>query len=99
MQGIYRKLEGPTGLAVLDLVDYYDDGYIITRINVPKAHRGKGIGTELLNECLAQADKLGVRLWLEIQPFDGLSYKELEAWYMRHGFKGNMIYRRNPKAS
>jgi len=94
MQGIYRKLSNPTGLAVLDLVDYYDEGYIITRINVPMAHRGKGIGTELLNECITKADELGITLWLEIQSSDGLTYDELEAWYKRHGFKGNMIYKR-----
>src|SRR6185369_9551323 len=98
MRSIYQKLSDPIGLAVLDVVDYHGDGYIITRINVPKAHRGKGIGTQLLTECLAEADKLGVKLWLEIQSSDGPSYEELEAWYMRHGFKGNMIYRRKPKA-
>lgn len=92
----YEKLSNPLGLAILDLVDYYGQGLIITRINVPMAHRGKGIGRKLLQQCCADADKLGVTLWLEIQSSDGPSYDELEAWYKRNGFKGNMIYRRKP---
>lgn len=95
----YEKLAKPTGLAVLDLTDYYNEGLMITRVNVPMAHRGKGIASKLLRQCCADADQLGITLWLEIASSDGLSYDQLEAWYLRHGFKGNMIYKRKPCAS
>lgn len=92
----YRKLDG-LSLAVLDNCDYYGDGRIITRINVPKKYRGQGHGTALLKECIADADKEGITLWLEIAESGGLSYDELEAWYKRHGFTGHMIYMRRPR--
>lgn len=94
----YEKLSEPMGLAVLVLVDYYGDGLMITRINVPEPHRGKGIGHKLLTQCCADADMLGITLWLEIQSSDGLSYDQLEAWYKRHGFKGHSIFKRKPTA-
>lgn len=61
-------------------------GWTITRINVPKQHRGKGRGSQLLKQILRDADSEGVELWLEVSPSDGLSYDELFAWYVRHGF-------------
>jgi len=93
----YEKLVEPAGLAVLDLVDYYNEGLIITRINVPKPHRGKGIAHKLLTQCCDDADILGIDLWLEIQSSDGLSYDQLEAWYKRHGFEGNCVYLRKSR--
>jgi|SRR6185436_8843973 len=94
------KLENPMGLAVLDYDDHYDSrSWYITRINVPRAHRGKGLGSQLLDELLAMADEAKKNVWLEIQPSDGLNYNELEAWYLRHGFKGFMIYKRRPNCS
>lgn len=98
MSSIGIKLESPTGLAVLDYDEHYDNrSWYITRINVPRAHRGKGYATQLLNQCLERADAAKKNVWLEIQPSDGLSYDELEAWYLRHDFKGYMIYKRRPK--
>ncbi len=89
------KLSDPVGLAVLDYTEYYaPDAWYITRINVPRSHRGKGIASKLLNRFLAMADEQNITVWLEIQPSDGLTYDELEAWYLRHGFKGFMIYKR-----
>jgi ribosomal protein S18 acetylase RimI-like enzyme len=84
----YKKLDS-ISLAVIDLVDYPDKGLIITRINVPRKHRGKGIARELMKECLEEADNTGTNLWLEIQPSDGMSFDELKAWYHRLGFKGS----------
>jgi ribosomal protein S18 acetylase RimI-like enzyme len=94
--GYYIKIDD-TSLAVLDLTDYYNKGLIITRINVPKAHRGKGFGRKLLEECLSDVDLDGITLWLEIAESDGLNYYQLEAWYERYGFKNlGGIYRRKP---
>lgn len=98
MRSIYRKLSLTT-LAVLDVTEYYDRGYIITRINVPVAHRGKGHASALLRECCDEADREGTTLWLEIAESDGLNYNQLEAWYKRYGFRGFGIYRRRPKSA
>lgn len=98
MTTIAIKLENPVGLAVLDYTEYYaPNAWYITRINVPRAHRGKGYGTQLLDIFLAMADERKITVWLEIQPSDGLNYDELEAWYLRHAFKGFMIYKRRPQ--
>lgn len=97
MSTICIRLENPVGLAVLDYDQHYGEGWYVTRINVPRAHRGKKLGTQLLNAFLKEADEYQKTVWLEIQPSDGLSYDELEAWYLRHGFKGFMIYKRRPK--
>jgi predicted GNAT family N-acyltransferase len=93
----YIKLKDPVGLAVLDTTDYYNEGLIITRINVPQAHRGKHIASKLLQQECDNADLNNITLWLEIQSSDGLTHNELEAWYKRYGFKGVSIYKRNPK--
>jgi len=89
----------PVNIAIADLTDYFEKGMIITRINVPKEFRGKGFGRDLLNQILTDADKDGVTLYLEILASGEMSYMDLEAWYMRHGFKSwNGILRRKSHA-
>lgn len=80
-------------MAILDMVPYCANavdpsGYYITRINVPTGFRGKGIGRELLADCLGHADKEGITLYLVVQAQDdSLTHEQLREWYMRHGFK------------
>lgn len=93
----FKKLDDPLGLAVVDLVEYYGQGYIVTRINVPPAHRGKGVARELMREVIEEADKTGTTLFLEIQPSGGLTYEQLRAWYKRLGFVGSLVMIRRPK--
>ncbi len=94
----YQKLANPSGLAVLDLCNYYNQGFVITRINVPEAHRGKGIGAKLLSAATAAADEEGVTLWLEVASSGPLDNDALAAWYRRYGFRGSAIgvMRRKP---
>lgn len=85
-------------LAIVDLSDYYGEGLIVNRINVPAAHRGKGIASNLLREVVKEADKTGTTLFLEIYPSGGLNFNQLRNWYLRHGFeKWSVLYRRLPK--
>jgi len=82
----------PEHRSVADLVKGIEMGFsgnsmIITRINVPIAHRGKGIGSRLLNEICKEADNTGTTLYLEIQESGGLTYEQLKTWYMKRGFK------------
>jgi ribosomal protein S18 acetylase RimI-like enzyme len=62
--------------------------WTITRINVPEAHRGQGIGSALLEAILADADAGHTTLALEVAPSGGLDHDQLSAWYRRHGFRG-----------
>ena len=98
MKSFYSLKLSNTGLAVIDLTDYYGLGKIITRINVPPEFRSQGHGSSLLKSVVKVADSELTTLFLEIQQSDGLSYSELESWYGRHGFmqwKG--LYRRKPQ--
>lgn len=63
------------------------DTYEVNRVSVPARNmRGKGIASILMKELLAEADKEGVTLTLWIHPSGGLTYEQLESWYMRCGF-------------
>jgi hypothetical protein len=98
MQNCYYRKLSPYKLAISDLCDYYNKGMLITRINVPKEFRGKGVGSEILKDIIRDSDKDKIVLFLEIQPSDGLNFKQLEDWYIRYGFKyWKGILRRIPK--
>jgi hypothetical protein len=79
----------PATRAIADLVrpGELTPGWTITRINVPKKHRGKGEGRSLLRRICTDADVEGVTLYLEVLPSGGLDFNELTAWYGRYGFK------------
>lgn len=87
----YTKLYNPYSLAVVDLVYSSNGIFMIARINVPTAHRGNGIASELLRQVLEDADKEGVTLHLGVSPSNGLDYDQLVAWYKRYGFEDSLI--------
>lgn len=100
MKHCYLARLSSSRIAIADLTDYYDDGWYITRINVPKEFRGQGHGRALLKQITDAADQEGVTLHLEIQPSDGLDYEALQAWYIRAGFKRTLSwFTRRPKQS
>lgn len=73
-------------------------GMDLNRINVPAGSRGQGIGRKLMEEVLADADREGLILWLDINPYGAMTYEELEAWYLRIGFEPHEgRYRRLPR--
>ena len=79
-------------IATRSIVDLVAPGeltgdWTITRINVPKLHRGQGWGTSMLLRVLRDADEDQVALQLEVNPSDGLDDEALRAWYRRHGFR------------
>jgi len=59
---------GPHRAAVAD-VHPLGRCHWITRINVPREYRGRGYGTALLEQVLEDADREGVTLRLEINPY------------------------------
>jgi GNAT superfamily N-acetyltransferase len=58
----------------------------IHRINVPWEYRGKGYGTQILNDITNDADRDGITLCLVPVPSAEWSKKTLVDWYKRHGF-------------
>ena len=93
--------EGFFAAAIADLVRWPNENsknYIVTRINVMERYRGLGLGSQILKEILDDADKEGVVLFIEPSASGGLSQKELEEWYERHGFTwGAWHLRRTPQ--
>lgn len=85
--------------AIADLILVEEKVYLLTRINVPKSHRGLGYARLLLKMITTDADADGVTLLLEVAPSDGLDYAQLSAWYERHGFMpvGGILMRREPQ--
>ena len=103
MRSIYAH-RFPMHIAVLDCCEChipYTKGTLIPRINVPNQrdnngeylYRGRGIGTKLLKECIADADKEDVTLYIDVSPSDGLNKKQLTDWYMRHGFTDHFLHK------
>ena len=76
------------GANLVTSVDLAPHSVAITRIFVPYDLRGQGIGSQMLNMVIADADSSDITLCLEVQPDDSdLNYDQLVAWYQRHGFK------------
>jgi GNAT superfamily N-acetyltransferase len=61
----------------------------IDTVMVPAAHRGKGIGTRLINHILILADQLGKQVRLSARPIGNTSEERLQrliVYYERFGF-------------
>ena len=86
-------------IAILDCCPF-ENGFLVTRINVPNGFRGLGHASALLRQCTESADQEQIPLYLTIQPSDGLNYEQLEQFYTRHGFRQvhDNLYQRDPIA-
>ena len=99
--------------AIVDFISLPDidggssDQYLLTRINVPKAYRGKGAARKLMALVLEEADREKATIFLEICPSDGLGFNALLRWYRKLGFfkshiaiypdQDSDVYRRDPR--
>lgn len=70
-------------LTYIELVE----GWMVTRVNVPRQYRGQGHGSRLLRRVTDDADEHGATLVLMPIPSGPLDRKALVAWYRRHGFE------------
>jgi ribosomal protein S18 acetylase RimI-like enzyme len=89
MRPAYYERVG-VNLVSLDLVfdpDEPDDLVYITRIVVPKALRGQGYGSMVLERACRDADNEGVTLHLQVEASGGMTDDELILWYRRYGFE------------
>jgi GNAT superfamily N-acetyltransferase len=97
MRDSYYERCGSFSIAVLDLMQD-DDFWWVTRISVPPAFRGKGIGSRLLTQVCADADRCGVDLCIHVASYGRMSDADLIAWYGRYGFvarEDGMLFRKN----
>ena len=86
--GQHKILCEPGGLAVLDTSAYeYPNWRIINRLNVPEAHRRKGIATELMQRECDDANLNGTTLILQVAPSGGMDFDQLVAFYRKFGFR------------
>lgn len=78
---------GMFAAAIADL-SFMEDSqrWQIHRINVMKQFRRTGLGTEILQQILKDADNEGVKLWLLPVATGGLTQSQLVRWYKKHGF-------------
>lgn len=74
------------GIAEASWVEDFN-AYYFNRIFVNPKYRGKGYGTKLINLILNVIDEKKSKLLLDINPYGDMSYDDLEAFYVRHGFK------------
>lgn len=72
--------------------------FAIDTVMVPAAHRGRGIGTNLIKHILLLADQLGKQVRVAARPIGQTSEERLQrliAYYQRFGFymvdRGNSI--------
>lgn len=72
--------------AILDLCEI-DGQYWIARINVPAKHRRLGVGAKLLQEALAEYDRVHVSVRLLADPSGEMTREQLVAWYEKFGFR------------
>lgn len=83
MKQMYFDRESRT---VADLVEIEPGCYLMTRINVPKTSRGRGLASTLLKDIVEDADEEGATLEIHPMASGRLTRKELVSWYMRYGF-------------
>lgn len=60
--------------------------YYFNRLFIVPKYRGNKYGTILLDELLKIIKENNIRLMLDINPYGEMSYKQLEKFYIRHGF-------------
>lgn len=76
------------GGIALTLWDYSSNNTIqLSGIFIPKVHRGKGVGTEMMNRIIKYADSVGKRITLTPSTdFGGSSVSRLKRFYKSFGF-------------
>lgn len=67
----------------------YPDSLHLHEIIIPKEHRNSGIGTSIMNDLTALADKHNKRISLSPSNDFGGSVKRLKEFYKRFGFYEN----------
>jgi len=96
-----QRLIGEVGVEVVP--GYSPDSVYLQHIR-NYGERGKGGASRVLKLLGKEADRIGVRLELSVEPTasrrKGLSAVSLKSWYERHGFKSSDVgMTRKPKGA
>lgn len=74
--------------ATMSFINIDETTALVTSVEVNRAYRGRGYGTNILRLALSIADERGVTLLLGVAPDGtGLDAEQLIDWYGRHGFE------------
>lgn len=90
MKTVYMHQETRSIADLTHVNQWLDDSrnlWEVNRISVLPTHRGRGLGSKMLREIVADADLEGVELVLDILPSGALNGDELADWYRRYGFE------------
>ena len=79
----------PIGVAECSLIG--NNLYYFNRLYVSPSYRGRKFGTKLLDTLLKIFKEYNLILKLDINPYGGLNYEQLEFFYIRHGFEKCLI--------
>ena len=79
----------PIGVAECSLIG--NNLYYFNRLYVSPSYRGRKFGTKLLDTLLKIFKEYNLILKLDINPYGGLNYEQLESFYIRHGFEKCLI--------
>jgi len=89
--------EEDSWLAIVDLVDYSELAakrfpdirkiYLLARLSVPPAIRGRGLARKLLTDITTDADRAQVVLILHHHPYRGIDPQRLIRLYTQFGFE------------
>lgn len=93
-----RSLQAPAARTLQDVIgaqehvrvsgDEWPDGKLIALHSIQSNNRGKGYASQALDEIGAYADSTGSTVLLTPgQVGNGLTTDDLEAWYVRHGYR------------
>lgn len=82
----FYVLLSPVKIAVLN-ASPLQDGLYLNRVNVPRKHRGRGIGSALMQAFLESARKTKIlRIIVEPGGYDAADQERRVRWYEKHGF-------------
>ena len=69
----------------------FDNEWYFNRLFVNEKYRGQHIGSCLLDKMLARVKEKDIVLRMDINPYGNMTYEQLEKFYIRHGFKKQML--------
>ena len=78
------------GIAEISRIDSGE--WYFNRLNVPVTMRNKGVATSLMKQLIIEADKKGITIVCDINPYGDLNKKQLQEFYKKFGFVEHDIY-------
>lgn len=82
------RSKGGERIGYVCMMDAQDESptVYVADITVYAQHRGRGHGSEILDQICRMADEEGVKLMLNVSSSGPMTDEDLEGWYGRRGF-------------